>query len=78
MSCALSLEKFTIIIDILSMLVPCQTYNSEMPLKAGMVAQSVMSATDMLGKRDVRSLSVTDPRPQITIITMPKDLGMQS
>ena len=40
--------------------------------------QSVMSATDMLGHRDVRGLSAIDPcwRQWISICTMPKDVGM--
>ena len=46
--------------------------------KAGLVAQSVLSATDKLGHPDVRGLSATDPRPGqwISVCTMPKDVGM--
>ena len=45
----------------------------------GLVAQSVMSATDTLGYRDVRHLSVTDPsrKQWISVCTMPKDVSMQ-
>ena len=44
----------------------------------GLVAQSVISATDTLGHRDVHGLSAIDPRPRlwICICTMPKDVGM--
>ena len=47
-------------------------------VKAGLVAQSVMSATDTLGHRDVHGLSAIDPRPRqwICVCTMPKDVGM--
>ena len=46
-------------------------------LRAGLVAQSVMSATDMLGHRYVRGLSAIDPLPrQWMCITKPKDVGM--
>ena len=47
-------------------------------LLAGLVAQSVMSATDTLGPRDVRGLSAIDPHPRqwISVCTMPKDVGM--
>ena len=31
---------------------------------AGLVAQSVMSATDTLGNRDIHGLSAIDPRPR--------------
>ena len=43
-----------------------------------MVAQSVMSATDTLGHRDVCGLSATDPCPGqwINVLAMPKDIGM--
>ena len=46
--------------------------------QAGLVAQSVMSATDTLGHRDVHGLSAIDPRPRqwICVCTMPKDVGM--
>ena len=46
--------------------------------QARLVAQSVMSATDTLGHRDVHGLSVTDPCPRywISIGTIPKDVGM--
>ena len=46
--------------------------------EAGLVAQSVMSATDTLGYRDVHGLSATGPRPRqwISVQTMPKDVGM--
>ena len=59
-----------------------QDKNFPMPPKhnilAGLVAQSVMSATDMLGYWDVCGLSAIDPRPRqwISICTMPKDVGM--
>ena len=45
---------------------------------AGLVAQSVISATDTLGHRDVHGLSAIDPRPRqwICVCTMPKDVGM--
>ena len=44
----------------------------------GLVAQSVMSATDTLGHQDVHGLSAIDPRPRqwISVRTMPKDVGM--
>ena len=47
---------------------------------AGLLAQSVMSATDTLGHWDVGGLSATEPRPRqwICICTMPKDVGMPS
>ena len=50
----------------------------ESRFKAGLVAQSVMSATDTLGHRDVHGLSAIDPRPRqwICVCTMPKDVGM--
>ena len=37
-----------------------------------------MSASDMLGHRDVRGLSAIDPCPRqwISVCTMPKDVGM--
>ena len=40
--------------------------------------QSVMSATDMLGHRDVHGLSTIDLhlRQWICVCTMPKDVGM--
>ena len=40
--------------------------------------QSVMSATDMLGHRDVRGLSAIDPhlRQWISLRTKPKDVDM--
>ena len=42
------------------------------------MAQSVMSATDMLGHRDVCGMSATDPhwRQWISVRTMPKDVSM--
>ena len=45
---------------------------------AGLVAQSVLSATDTLGHRDVRGLSAIDPRGRqwISVRTMPRDVGM--
>ena len=45
---------------------------------AGLVAQSVMSATDTLGHWDVHGLSAIDPclRQWICVCTMPKDVGM--
>ena len=44
----------------------------------GLVAQSVMSATDKLGHQDVHGLSAIDPRPRqwISVRTKPKDVGM--
>ena len=44
----------------------------------GLVAQSVMSATDKLGHWDIRGLSAIDPRQrqQISVCTKPKDVGM--
>ena len=44
----------------------------------GLVAQSVMSATDTLGYQAVRGLSATDPHPRqwISVRTLPKDVGM--
>ena len=47
---------------------------------AGLVAQSVMSATDMLGHQDVRGLSATDPRLRqwICVCTIPKEVGIPS
>ena len=44
----------------------------------GLVIQSVISATDTLGHRDVRGLSAIDPRPrqEISIRIIPKDVGM--
>ena len=47
---------------------------------AGLVAQSVMSATDTLGHWDVRGLSAIDPHPRqwISIHTMLKDVGLPS
>ena len=44
----------------------------------GLVAQSVMSATGMLGHRDVCVLSATDPHPRqwVCVCTMPNDVGM--
>ena len=43
----------------------------------GLVAQSVMSATGMLGHRDVCVLSATDPHPRqwVCVCTMPNDVG---
>ena len=42
-----------------------KTYASRsLKVVAGLVAQSVMSATDTLGYRDVRGLSATDPCPR--------------
>ena len=51
-----------------------------MAQSAGLVAQSVMSATDTLGHQDVRGLSATDPglRKWICVCTMSKDVGMPS
>ena len=48
-------------------------------MTAGLVAQSVMSATDTLGHWDVRGLSATDPHlgQWISIRTMPKVVGMR-
>ena len=49
------------------------------PVKqAGLVTQSVMSATDTLGHRDVLGLSAIDPCPRqwISVRTMHKDVGM--
>ena len=45
---------------------------------AELVAQSVMSATDTLGHRDINGLSAIDPCPRqwICVCTMPKDIGM--
>ena len=45
---------------------------------AGLVAQSVLSATDTLGYRDVHGLSATDPhrRQWISVGTMPNDVGV--
>ena len=45
---------------------------------SGLVAQSVMSATDTLGHWDVHGLSAIDPHPRqwICVCTMPKDVGM--
>ena len=45
---------------------------------AGLVAQSVLSATDTLGYQDVHGLSATDPhwRQWISVGTMPKDVGV--
>ena len=47
---------------------------------AGLVAQSVMSATDTLGHPDENGLSAIDPRlrPRICLSTMHKDFGMLS
>ena len=44
----------------------------------GLVAQSVMSATDTLGYQDVRGLSASDscPRQWIGVRTMLKDVCM--
>ena len=44
------------------------------------MAQSEMSATDMLGHRDVCGMSATDPRLRlwIRVRTMPKDVSMLS
>ena len=49
-------------------------------LKAGLVAQSEMSATDTLGHWDVRGLSATNPRLRqwISIHAIPKDVRMPS
>ena len=48
--------------------------------QAGLVVQSVMSATNTLEHRDVHGLSATDPRLRqwICVSTMPKDVGMPS
>ena len=45
---------------------------------AGLVAQSVTSATETLGHRDVHGLYAIDPHPRlwISIRIMPKDDGM--
>ena len=44
----------------------------------GLVAQSVITATDMLGHWDVGGLSAIDPCPRhwISVCTKPKDVGM--
>ena len=54
--------------------------NRQYHKKKGLVAQSVMSATDTLGNRNVRGLSATDPprRQWFCDLTMPKDAGMLS
>ena len=51
-----------------------------MIVSVGLVAQSVMSATDTLGRRDVCGLSTTDPPlgQWFCVCTMPKDVGMPS
>ena len=58
----------------------CQTnyYYNYNPL--GLVAQSVMSATDMVGHRDVHGLSGIDPcsRQWISVHTKPKYVGIPS
>ena len=47
---------------------------------AGLVVQSVMSATDTLGYWDVHDLSAAHPQPRMWIIAyaMPKNVGMSS
>ena len=54
------------------------TDNSRVGKSTGLVAQSVMSATDTLGHWDVHGLSAIDPCPRqwICICTMPKDVGI--
>ena len=48
------------------------------PGLAGVVAQSVMSATDTLGHQDVHGLFALDPclRQWISVCTMPKDVDL--
>ena len=56
----------------------CSLYSGTGGGISGLVAQSVMSATDMLGRQDVCGLSAMYPclTQWICVCTKPKDVGM--